>query len=56
MQLLKLAMARQLSSEELPDVDTLIRAFDLDVFRTVDRLGTDSVTPGWIRRTPRRSG
>ena len=46
MQLLKLAMARQLSSEELPDVDTLIRAFDLDVFRTVDRLGTDSVYAG----------
>lgn len=43
MQLLKLALARQLSSEELPDTDDLIRNFDIDLFRTVDKQGIDQV-------------
>lgn len=43
MQLLKLSLARQLGGDDLPDTDELIRAFDVDVFRTVDRQGVDSV-------------
>lgn len=43
MQLLKLTLARQLGGEELPDPAALIRAFDVDVFRAVDRDGVDAV-------------
>lgn len=43
LQLLKLTLARQLGGEELPDPAALIRAFDVDVFRAVDRDGVDAV-------------
>ncbi len=43
MQLLKLTLARQLTSEDLPDADAIIQALDIDVFRTVDRQGVNSV-------------
>lgn len=43
LQLLKLTLARQLGGEELPDPGALIRAFDVDVFRAVDRDGVDAV-------------
>lgn len=43
LQLLKLAIARQLSCEEFPDVDELIRNFDVNLFRTVDDQGVDQV-------------
>ena len=39
MQLLKLTLARQLGGDDLPDPTDLIRAFDVDVFRNVDRDG-----------------
>lgn len=43
MQLLKLTLARQLEGGSLPDPIELIRAFDVDVFREVDRNGVDQV-------------
>lgn len=44
MQLLKLTLARDLSENDmLPDPEELIRRFDVDVFRDVDRDGVDAV-------------
>ncbi len=43
MQLLKLTLARQLGGDSLPDPTDLIRSFDVDVFRNVDRDGVDAV-------------
>lgn len=42
MQLLKLALSRQLSEDNLPDPSELIRGFE-DVFREVDQRGVDAV-------------
>ena len=43
MQLLKITLARQLGGDDLPDPAGLIRSFDVDVFRNVDRDGVDAV-------------
>lgn len=43
LQLLKLALARQLGGDGLPDPEELIRAFDVDVFRSVDMDGVGAV-------------
>ena len=43
MQLLKLALARELGGDGLPDPQELISSFDMDVFRRVDRDGVAAV-------------
>lgn len=43
MQLLKLTLARQLGDISLPDPEDVLRSFNVDVFRDVDRTGVDAV-------------
>lgn len=49
MQMLKLNLARQLGGDGIPDPGELIRDFDVDVFRHVDRDGVDAVYSGLDR-------
>lgn len=49
MQILKLTLARQLGGDDIPDPAELVRDFDVDVFRYVDRDGVDAVYAGLDR-------
>ena len=49
MQILKLTLARQLGGDDIPDPAELVRDFDVDVFRHIDRDGVDAVYAGLDR-------